>query len=352
MIKNKLAPILLMLSSLPVSALAQSTLSGWSFELEPFYAKATDDLLTESLYAVKVADPAIQGDHRELYHRAFENDWGGRLAVGYTLPSCSNSNYGFSLAYTFFDNQDNRHIHNDNRNSAGRPVLAPAEFIDITEEGNARFSDVKSNLATNYSTIDLLAEKNIAFCQGSKLKFFGGFRYFHLNEDLHNHYEFVGDIETVRVTNVYDVRFENHLDTIGPEIGARGFYHLGSCFGLVGQLSGALLYGQANSEFNNEYHLAPTSALGDTTNLTSSTHLDDSAHFVPALSGKVAISYQGSFELCRSFTLEAGYRGDKYFNAANDTAYQQLLAGDDINSKCNYQNFSIAGPFLSLTVRV
>lgn len=350
--KLRLVPITIVCFAQTFATVALASASphfGWFVEVEPFYAKATDTLLTPSIYAVKVADPAILGDHKQEYHLDLENSWGGRIALGYDFPYCSNSNYGLSVAYTFFDNDNSADVTNNNRNSAGLPVLAPAEFIDITDEASARFSIARSKLDQCYTTFDVLAHKNIVLCNGPLIKTFAGVRYFYLREHLHDYYEFRGDITGVRVENIYDVNVKNETRTIGPHIGAEIFYPVLNGFGVTGQLAGSLLYGQSNSEFHNAYHLSAGSALGDPVQLTSSNENDDAAHVVPAMSGKVGVVYQACLHHCSSLSIEVGYRGDKYFNAVNNVAYQQLLAGDDINSNSNYHDFDLSGPYFSVT---
>lgn len=325
---------------------------GWRVEVEPFLGLATDTLLTNSIFAVKVADPAIQGDSRILYHLDSDNDWGARLAFGYDFKNCPDSSYGWSLEYTFLNENNSRHITNNARSSAGRPVLAPAEFIDITDESSARFSNANTKFSQQYDTLDLVAEKKYFLCNCSIIKLFGGIRYFHYREELKNNYKFVGDINGVNVHNIYDVNFENQQDTIGPRVGADIFYHIINGFGITGQIATSLLYGKSQSEFHNSYSLTPDSDLGPATQLTSSNHLDDSAQVIPAVSGKVALAYQACFRSGYSIAIEGGYRGDWYFNAINDVAYQQLLAGDDINSNSNYQDLKLSGPYLSVTLRI
>lgn len=322
---------------------------GWYVDIEPFYAKATDTLLTNSIFAVKVADPAILGDYKKQYFLNLENSWGGRLALGYDFRCCGNACDGLSIEYTFFNHRNDKFINNDNRDSTGKPVLAPAEFIDITDESSARFSSAHSSLSQNYDTFDLLTHRRIFLRNCSVINAIGGIRYLHLQERLNDNYNFMGFIGATRVQNTYHVHFKNNLNAIGPNIGSQVYYYLGCGFGLTWQVSGSLLYGESYSEFKNSYILTPASDLGPETILTSSNHHDDACHIVPALSGKVAIAYQARLRNCSYMTFELGYRGDKYFNAANDVAYQQLLAGDDINSNSNYHDFDLSGPYFSVT---
>lgn len=322
---------------------------GWYLQVEPFYAKITDNLLTNSIFAVKVADPAIQGDFKEEYHKEAESQWAGYLELGYDFPSCTCNTYGIAIGYEFINLDHTSRIANDARNEAGLPVLAPAEFIDITDEATAKFSKAQSTFEQNLHTIDLLAKKHYYLANCSQLTMFGGIEYFQFKEDLKNQYDFHGDIEEVTVTNLYTIHFENRLNTIGPHLGAALVYPFGCGFGLTGQLAGSLLYGESKSSFHNFHHLSPDSVLGETTELSSFNHNDYTAHFVPVLSGKVGVNYQLKLR-CVSLLLEAGYKGDRYYQAANDVAYQQLLAGDDINSTCNYQDVTVAGPYFSVTL--
>lgn len=347
--KKTIALSTALLMSVSAGALAVTNHGGWSLKLEPFYADITDTLLTNSIFAVKVADPEIQGDFKQQYHRNQDSDWGGYIELGYDFPNCYCSRYGIVLGYEFLDLNNHTKINNDARNHVGLPVLAPAEFIDITDEAGAKFAHAQTHFKQDFDKINLLAKRYLYFPNCSMVTLFGGLQYFHLRENLNNHYEFQGDIEDVTVTNLYDVHFDNKLDTAGPHLGARFDYLFYKRLGLNVEVAGSLLYGQSNSSFHNTYHLSPASTLGETTNLSSFNHNENTAQFIPALFGKIGLDYQFRCR-CSTIVLEAGYKGERYFNAANDVAYQQLLAGDDINSNSNYQDISIVGPYFSVTL--
>ncbi len=322
---------------------------GWYVKLEPFYADITDRLLTNSIFAIKVPDPAIQGDFKEQYHRDQRGDWGGYIELGFDFPNCYCSRYGVALGYEFLDLNNRTTVTNDSRTVAGLPVLAPAEFIDITDEAGAKFSHAQTHFKQEFDKINLLAKRYFYLPCCNTVTVFGGLQYFHLKENLNNHYEFHGDIEDVTVTNLYNVHFDNKLDTAGPHLGARWDYLFYKRLGVNIEVAGSLLYGESSSSFHNTYHLAPDSTLGETTNLSSLNHNENTVQFVPAIFGKIGIDYQLRCR-CATLVLEAGYKGEHYFNAVNDVAYQQLLAGDDINSNCNYQDISIVGPYFSVTL--
>lgn len=321
-------------------------------EIEPFYAKATDSLLSNSIFAVKVADPGILGDFKQEYPLDIDKSLGARIAVGYTFPNCGRKVYGLSLEYTFLNTDNDSNLQNNDRNIADKPVLAPAEFIDITDEAAARFSSASSKFDQHFATLDLLAHRFCRMNCYSRVNVFAGIRYFHLNEHLHNHYNFADFIEDVFVTNIYDVNFKNETDQIGPHVGAALTYPVYCGLSLTGQITGSLLYGESHSRFNNFYSLSPDSTLGETTLLSSFNHHENSAHFTPALSGKVGLSYQTCFNRCSTWVFEVGYRGERFFNAINDVAFQQLLTGDDVNSNSNYQDFDLSGPYAAVTVKL
>jgi hypothetical protein len=354
MTRSKLITTLFLLSTVSLSTVTvqaeERIHSGFFFEVEPFYGKATDTLLTNSIFALKTPDAAIIGDFKEEYHQNVRGKGGIDLAVGYDFRCTPDSSYGVYLEYTSLDQRNTRTIINNSLSSKQLPVLTSAEFIDITDEAGAKFSNVKTRFTQDYQTLDLNADKRYFFCQGSNIKIFSGIRYFYLREQLHNNYSFVGNLQGVNVSNLYQVHFKNKLNTVGPQVGGKIFYQFAGNFGITGQLAGSLLYGQSRSEFHNFYSRSPASALGPITSLRSANHLDNVSHLVPALSGKIGLAYQAYFNCTSALAVEVGYRGDEYFNAANDVAYQQLLAGDDINSNSNYQNFNVSGPYLNISL--
>lgn len=355
MSKLRIAPTITLLLgqfiTLNASAYYQSpSHCGWYGGIEGIYAKATDTLLTNSLFAVKVADPKILGDFKEEYHREPENSWGGSIFLGYDLPSCKKTYYGLLINYTFFHQHDTDFIKNDARDASDKPVIASAEFIDITDESGAKFSDARSKISYDFDTVDLLATKNKLLCN-SHLQVFTGIKYFHLREFLKNNYHFSGDIKDVSdIKNDYHVNFSNKSSGVGPELGGQASYFICNGLSLSAHLAGSLLFSESFSQFQNRYLLTPSSTLGDETNLTSKNSHKDTGRVIPALMGKVGIGYQARLRNCSYLEIEAGYRGEKYFHAADDVAYQQLLAGDDINSNSNYQDFDLSGPYVSITI--
>lgn len=348
--RTRLSVVIIGLLCVSSSSLAFFPRCGWYAEVEPFYVTVTDTLLTNSIYAVKVADPTILGDFKKQYFLNLDHDWGARIAFGYDMHCCPNYCDGLSVEYTTFDQTNRASVHNDNRTTAGLPVLAPAEFIDITDESSARFSDASSSLSQKFCTFDLLFHRILAMSHCLTVKTTAGVRYFALKEQLRNHYNFAGFIGPTFVNNIYNVNFKNELHSVGPQIGTKMNFYVANGFGISGELTGSLLYGESFSEFHNTYNLSPgTTPLGPATSLSSFNEHDDTGHVIPAVSAKIALTYQYFLPHCSYVNVELGYRGDRYFNAANDVAFQQLLGGDDFNSKSNYQDFDLTGPFLSVS---
>jgi hypothetical protein len=74
---------------------------------------------------------------------------------------------------------------------------------------------------------------------------------------------------------------------------------------------------------------------------------------VPGLSGKVGLAYRGVFCNCSSLVIEAGYRGDKYFGVAQDSSFVQFdNSGFNLDKDATHHDFSIAGPYISVSFHV
>lgn len=369
---------------------SQGRCGGWFVEVEPFYVRAHDTLLTDYPYAVSfteeftgVGEDIGASTSREVtrfYHIDPEYQWGGRVAVGYDFASCDPCNYyGISLEYTHFDHDQDDSVHFPVDLTSSFPPTLRA-VVTGTATLDDFFADARAKLDTQFDTVDLLARKTTTYCGGTTLRYFAGVRYLRLEEKLDVDYgpttfiEFTNDVPPPTplpestITTVDRVHFKNEFNGAGPRIGANIFVPVGcSGFGITGQVAGNLLYGESHSNFDEvlvetEIDLPTVGTASHEGTEEVHHHEHDTDRFIPGLSGKVGIAYTATFCNCSSFTIEVGYRGDKYFGVSDANALVHSIGigeelangpyiGDNqgLNKDATFHDFEFSGPYLTLT---
>lgn len=161
-----------------------------------------------------------------------------------------------------------------------------------------------------------------------------------------------------------NLKESSHFDGLGPRIGMNGVFHIGGNFGLVADLSAALLVGTVDSAASQEFQgsldftvtdvtITPTPVdvslslpegsivtVDSNANTVLVTNPDD-VRIVPNLQGKLAINYTFPLRCCRTVDLELGYTINHYFNALDRI---EILEGFDTDTiDANFE-----GPYLSL----
>ncbi|RUR05647.1 Lpg1974 family pore-forming outer membrane protein [Legionella sp. km772] len=124
----------------------------------------------------------------------------------------------------------------------------------------------------------------------------------------------------------------------GPLFSLDGRYGFGSNFGLVGALDYGLLIGQANSH--------------SFVNLGTNYGFEwpKRNRVVNSVTGKLGIDYTYNYSNLAQFTLEGGYQVNEYFNAMD--TIRGTLGFDSIQriNGLETNDFSVQGPYVSLTV--
>lgn len=331
---------------------------GWYVEVEPFWARAKDSLLTTLPFAETNINefeftPTGTFSSRDNRAHTFDSDyeWGYRVAVGYDFPSCTCCTYGFSLEYTYHKAEDDRHI-GPFVNSDGAPALFSFFSFFGPDTTNA-----DANYDFKYYAIDLLGHRTSTICNCVDLQFFAGARYVRLKEDHHRHLfvpdELVDDaFDTGSDVSDFFSDHKTRFDGVGPRVGFNVFYQFAHGFGLVTEAAGNLVFGCSDSEYSES--ISEFFSLGDDdVGVFEGTHhnkVDRHANVVPGLSGKVALAYRATFRNCSSLAIEAGYRGDKYFGIADHSTIVFPDAFDEgFNKDGVYHDYDLSGPYISIS---
>src|SRR5581483_11673787 len=121
----------------------------------------------------------------------------------------------------------------------------------------------------------------------------------------------------------------SHFTGIGPRIGLDMFY--GSTFGVVGSVSGAVIWGIRDS------NVTITSTVPVS---FSSTQSDSKSTWVENLSGSLGLAWQ----FAPGASLVLGYRADAWWNIRDDFSYTGINFNND-------KDIVVHGPFIRVTVR-
>jgi hypothetical protein len=339
---------------------------GWYVEAEPFWARQTDTLISTLPFAANTILSMGQvasgiGTVNFYYYRP-DHDFGFRLAAGYDFCGTNCCNFGFSLEYTHLDTNNDKSIQSPFLvGGAGAlvPALVPyasASFLSFAGANNA-----DTSLDFKYDTVDLLGHKNWTICNCVDVQAFAGARYVRFRENFHTHfYNNPTDaailLDEVGLSEDFKQNFDTRSDGVGPRVGFNVFYPVAKGFGLATEVAGNLLYNETRSDYSELLLLTSPLVLE---NNFSQIRLDQSRlnRIVPGLSGKVSVVYRTFFCNRSSLTVEAGYRGDKYFDLSNLGPFVQAVngtAGGALGSapfvtSGVYHDVDISGPFLSIS---
>ncbi len=326
---------------------------GAYFQVEAFDARVGDTLLSSLPFAhtldiTGVLPSTVLSD---FHYFKNDNDWGWHLAAGYDYPSCTCCNYGFSLEFTWFRSDDDKHLAGF-INEDGEPVLVP-----VTSFFGFGATDVNASFDTRYHAIDLLGHQNRTFCNCVDVQFFAGARYVNFKENYDTHFFTPDDLadDVLAAGSTVSDYFAHHrakFDGLGPRVGFNVDYNVYCGFGLFTELAGNLVFGRSDSDWHDA--IETTDLVDGVATLISTGENFNKSHkngfAVPGLSGKVALTYRTAFCNCSSLSVELGYRGDKYFGIANHSSLVRFgaVAANYIKDG-NYHDFDVSGPYVAVT---
>lgn len=346
-----------------VQDMKKAKCGGFYAELEPFYARSSDSFLNTTPFAWSDASTFEIGPASILRNKFYSFDpdwnWGVRIGIGYDYPSSECCNYGVALDYTYFDSRDNQRVNGIFDTEIDLPI-EPALYPYISNQSpdELAFTNVDANLKERYHTLDLLAYRNTLACNCINLQFFTGARYFKLTEEFNENFYVDAQFldSTPFLGDRASFRFKNNFDGVGPRVGVNGFYPLACNFGINVQFAANLIYGCSQSQYHasqEDFNLGLVTERAEVNSVSNS-----KAHFIPGLSGKVGLSYRLAFNncSCSSMSVELGYRGDKYFNAAETAAVSRVTSDRPSDgytpisaSDGPYADFDLTGPYLNIS---
>ncbi len=308
--------------------------SGFMFNLTGMYARATNSDLD---YAV-VADSTITNVvNANVYSVKPKYGFGFKIGVGYVFPNSGND---LQLAYTHFNKSDS-----NSASAAAGQFLGPIDFpflfgpIAADESASANGSaDFK------YNAFDIDVGQYVNVGTRLQMRFFGGFRYASIDDNFNSVYTFAEPANPGNNASL-GVNFSSDMVGFGPRFGVDSTYHIGNCFGVVVNISSALLVSRIKTGTQAVVNGALSPQVLNTP-FTVNLRGDDVNRIVPNLEGKLGLDYSFPFN-SSVFSVEAGYQVSHYFNAID-----RVSAGSGLHVYRKTTGFGIDGPYLSLNLKV
>ncbi|WP_419419265.1 Lpg1974 family pore-forming outer membrane protein [Legionella sp. D16C41] len=221
----------------------------------------------------------------------------------------------------------------------------PPEAGAIT--GIADLKRARAKLNFGYNAVNLDIGKFINFGTDLRTRVFTGLSGVWIKEKLISH--FYGE---PKIT--FSLNNTSTFSGAGARLGLLNNYHFYHNFNLVGQIAGSFLMGKVKPA---EYKFQGSSIYLKLINIQLNKEKvgsDSVTQIVPAIDGKVGISYTHHMMLDRELNIELGYMGTIYFNPL--TSYETntnviaLDSGSLSTSSVKHvqSNFAIGGFYLSL----
>jgi Legionella pneumophila major outer membrane protein precursor len=366
---------------------------GFTFGLAGLYWRPSTPQLDYAL-----TFPDIDDDFREGHlHNVDPNyNWGFRANIGYVFPCSGND---VLLSYTHFNHSHSNHVSLRNENEVLIPTLTDEQSFTneitipnilsseatISVTGVPRAAHANTNFKLDAVDLDFGQYVNV----GCRLRFrwFGGARYARLENRLDTRYHSQGELTTTRftdptvpsanitfdvITNICDnLRQKSKFDGVGPRFGLDASYHLGGGFGVVGDVSTALIVGREDSHLNDEIHslttatvtaieefsgIAPPFTIGQTfsesSNIEQNFRHPRRTRVVPNLDARLGLDYSYIFCNCSKtkLTLEVGYSVSHYFNTI-DRLSEAGIDHPEFRTRQTIDT-SFDGPYVGIQVTV
>lgn len=327
------------------------TPSRWFIEAAWLYLEPFDETLTNIPYSLFHVGSLEGGPQFEQINRIdSSSDSGIRLSAGYHFPGSADL---AGLSYTYFQNT--------NSNNTQSPLVADQVFLtaflsrvlaDLGFESSISAAQVRQK--TTYQTVDLWLSHDFCLNYGIIFQVLGGLDLFSLNEELKANYSGTNTNLETPADIVDNVKFENHFLGVGPQIGIQSLVPIIGGFGVVASIGGGVLIGDSDSDYSDHFSNPGSTGINF---FPFQDKVNNAFRFVPDLVGKVGVQYSHAFNNQTAIVLTAGYQGEKYFSAADDSTLIEnivdpadLGVGVSLANKNRYADFAIGGPFVSLVV--
>jgi hypothetical protein len=259
---------------------------------------------------------------------------GFRAELGYAIPG---SGTDVALRFSYLDAESRDSVSEPAGGEIVSPLTASRTGLEDADRAEGLFT-------LDYRALDLEVGQSLMVGRSAEFRLFGGLRYGSLKPTLEARY--FGD--QFDPANPGRVRIASKFDGIGPRLGGRLSWDLGSGLTLVGGAAGSLLVGDLDTRYS---QFIPT----DPAIVDNNRELIDRSEqqIVPVAEGSLGIVWRFAHS-DTSFDATAGYQFEQWFGAQG---FMQLPSGTAASGGVDSQlvqdrgDVSFHGPYLNLKVR-
>jgi hypothetical protein len=268
----------------------------------------------------------------ESYLPTGKNNWGFRIIAGYALNHEGSEN--IEASYLYLNNNGNAQTSGAELTNT-LTIVTPIRLYNGSANAQTYYQYQTAQLnKTSQYVIKLLPSITHGIfygIRGTYLK--NGVNAFYQGEETEND-------QTRRYANNF--YFSKEIYGIGPQIGERLLWSIMPSFGLGGDLSAGLLFGNQRSRLN-QNTLVPTSP-------SYYGQGQSSAWAALLFSGQVFASFNYPCQNEQSLRIDGGIGGDQYLSANSNTKFSQKSnLGSGTFSDSN--NFTFRNVFIRLVYR-
>jgi len=298
-------------------------------------------------------------------------NWGFVLGLGYVFPNTAND---VKLDWMYFHN---------NFKSSEFIVGGDAQLVSFVPGFQMELGDSSSGNVTlnangtvkyDFDAVDLTFGQYLNIGPRLQTRLFTGLRYMRLDDDLSTEYAAITNrgVSTGSVSSTFvDGSVNSSFNGLGPMVGMKADYYLGTGFSLSGGIDMALLVGQLSLNADSQVAVFTQSGSTAPYRLTDAENVDysyDSQQVIaPGFDAKFALNYKYQFNNGTLLGLELGYQVTKYIDVVEqiDTGDVAAVAAPDAgrstmaqafqdfeNRDTDVTNFRLAGPYLTMNVKI
>lgn len=286
----------------------------------------------------------------KTYNTGMNYDWSFRFHVGYVIPCTP---LDFLVSYTHLNLSDRDSVRTTNdftifssfffnkaNNLALRdlPVALSGDVI-IPVNLDIPIKEASMKVQSEYKVWDVEVGHEAFIGCRFKLHYSAGVRFTQLDRCLNATYSGFnsgllpsepGAELFANGESVFTLQQKSDFQGVGPRFNAKATYELGYCFGLVTELSGAILVGDLDASFHDLLHqlvqvretiIVPDAIPTFHTGLVDavfSYRYPGETRVVPNIEGKLGLNYSRKFKFCNPkpsiLTFEAGWMATHYYN--------------------------------------
>lgn len=318
--------------SYSVACSPQSCNSSFSFggEFRAMYILPMSDSLT---YGIETDYPSIFSPNWKALEVEPDCHFGFDVGIG---GMCTMSGANVTLGWSHLDCNDTAR-----RGASSTGRLGPLFLADPI---NDPFTFARGHVNFQYEAINFDFGLNVPFGQCLQANFFGGVGSAYIKQEVTS--RFYSDIEQIELTVATPCKYIG----IGPQVGLGLAFTLVESLKITGRAAGTLLMGSLKNHTEFKSSSPNQQEFGLPTPNEQRVTVPNRRQLVPALEGRLGVSYSCGCNLI----LEVGYEAKVYLGAIQslDISSRAIIpaAGSAVSASAYHRtvgNFALAGPYAS-----